>query len=37
MFKFTIACLGAVASANLAGDTEFESLGQVDFKLASYI
>ena len=37
MFKFTIACLVALASANLAGDTEFDSLGKIDFNLASYI
>ena len=37
MFKFTIACLGAVASAHLAGDTHFTSMGKIDFKLASYI
>ena len=37
MFKFAIACLSAVASAHLAGGTEFKTLGRVDFKLASYI
>ena len=37
MIKFTIACLSTIASANLAGDTEFESIGKIDFKLSSYI
>ena len=37
MLKFTIACLATVASAQLAGDTNFTSIGQIDFKLASYI
>ena len=37
MSKFAIACLSTIASANLAGDTEFESIGKIDFKLSSYI